>query len=214
MTLLATVTETAAINWHSFFFLLFSLLTCGFALAVLLTNNIVRAAFYLILSLGATAGLFFVAGAVFVGAMQIMVYVGGTLILLLFGVMLTAKNRFVNMRTNSGEWIAAMVLGAALLLLLVYVAVNVKQPTTVAKGKPLPAVKAITKSIITETTDDQTVDIKEKEITPVGRLGLGLLSDYLLPFELISVHLLVVLVGAAYLARTIHKKKKPMGDKQ
>jgi len=36
---------------------------------------------------------------------------------------------------------------------------------------------------------------------PVGQIGLALLSEYLLPFELISVHLLVVLIGAAYLAR-------------
>ena len=40
-------------NWHSFFFLLFALVTCGFALAVVLTSNIVRMAFYLVLSLGA-----------------------------------------------------------------------------------------------------------------------------------------------------------------
>jgi NADH:ubiquinone oxidoreductase subunit 6 (subunit J) len=43
-------------------------------------------AFYLVRSLAATAGLFFLAGADFVGAMQIMIYVGGTLVLLFFGV--------------------------------------------------------------------------------------------------------------------------------
>ena len=48
-------------------------------------------AFYLVISLGATAGLFFLAGAHFVGAMQIMIYVGGTVVLLIFGVMLTAQ---------------------------------------------------------------------------------------------------------------------------
>ena len=53
----------AAINWHSFFFLCFALLTCVFAVAVVLTANVVRMAFYLVLSLGATAGLFFLAGA-------------------------------------------------------------------------------------------------------------------------------------------------------
>ena len=50
-------------------------------------------AFYLVLSLAATAGLFFLAGADFVGAMQLMIYVGGTLVLLIFGVMLTAQER-------------------------------------------------------------------------------------------------------------------------
>jgi NADH-quinone oxidoreductase subunit J len=78
------------INWHSFFFFLFALVSCAFAVMVVLTANIVRMAFYLTISLGATAGLFFLAGADFVGAMQLMIYVGGTLVLLVFGVMLTA----------------------------------------------------------------------------------------------------------------------------
>ena len=64
---------------------------CAFAVAVVISPNIVRMAFYLVLSLAATAGLFFLAGADFVGAMQIMIYVGGTLVLLVFGVMLTSQ---------------------------------------------------------------------------------------------------------------------------
>ena len=77
----------AATDWYAFVFLLFALLACVFAAAVLFTSNIVRMAFYLTLSLGATAGLFFLAGAEFIGAMQLMIYVGGTLVLLIFGVM-------------------------------------------------------------------------------------------------------------------------------
>ena len=50
-----------AINWHSFFFLLSGGLACGFALAVLLSTNVVRMAAFLIASLTATAGLFFLA---------------------------------------------------------------------------------------------------------------------------------------------------------
>ena len=62
--------------------------------------NIVRMAFYLVLSLAATAGLFFLAGADFVGAMQLLIYVGGTLVLLVFGVMLTSQDRFISMKTS------------------------------------------------------------------------------------------------------------------
>ena len=91
------------INWHSFFFLLFALIACGFAVAVVVSTNIVRMAFYLMLSLAATAGLFFLAGAEFVGAMQLLIYVGGTLVLLIFGVMLTAQARFISMKTSRGE---------------------------------------------------------------------------------------------------------------
>src|SRR3954470_12854834 len=97
----------APIYWPSFFFLLFAGIACAFAVAVVITPNIVRMAFYLVLSLAATAGLFFLAGADFVGAMQIMIYVGGTLVLLVFGVMLTSQDRFISMRTSTFElWMA------------------------------------------------------------------------------------------------------------
>ena len=82
-------------------------------------------AFYLVLSLAATAGLFFLAGADFVGAMQLLIYVGGTLVLLVFGVMLTSQDRFISMKTSREElWIAALV-GACLLVVLVWAAVSV-----------------------------------------------------------------------------------------
>ncbi|MDA7950132.1 MAG: NADH-quinone oxidoreductase subunit J [Pirellulaceae bacterium] len=81
----------ASVDWHSFFFLLFGLLACGFATGIILSNDIVRMAVYLVGTLGAVAGLFFLAGAHFVGAVQLMVYVGGTVVLLLFGVMLTSQ---------------------------------------------------------------------------------------------------------------------------
>src|ERR1700757_2815752 len=108
----------SAINWHTFFFLLFALSACAFALMVVVSANIVRMAFYLLVSLGATAGLFFLAGADFVGAMQLMIYVGGTLVLLVFGVMLTAQGPFVSLRTRGGEWIIAAILGGSLFVVL------------------------------------------------------------------------------------------------
>src|SRR5215475_2132086 len=102
-------------NWHTIFFLLFALFACGFALAVVFSSNIVRMAFYLVLSLGATAGLFFLAGADFIGSMQLLIYVGGTLVLLVFGVMLTSQDRFISMRTSRGEMLIALLVGASLL---------------------------------------------------------------------------------------------------
>src|SRR5690606_5003804 len=82
-------------------------------------------AFYLILSLGATAGLFFLAGADFVGAMQILIYVGGTLVLLVFGVMLTAQSPFISIKTRGGDWVLAAIVGGSLLALLVQAAFSV-----------------------------------------------------------------------------------------
>jgi NADH:ubiquinone oxidoreductase subunit 6 (subunit J) len=181
------------IYWPSFFFLLFAGIACAFAVAVVITPNVVRMAFYLVLSLAATAGLFFLAGADFVGAMQIMIYVGGTLVLLVFGVMLTSQDRFVSMKTNNFElWMAAGV-GLCLFVLLVYAARSVPEwrGLTIDQANAVPL----------QTT-----------ATP---LGMGLLgarvdapdrSGYLLVFEIVSVHLLVVLIGAAYLARARRRR--------
>src|SRR5258708_26246290 len=115
----------ADVYWPTLFFWLFAILSCGFALAVLFSSNIVHMALYLVLSLGSTAGLFFLAGADFVGAMQLMIYVGGTLVLLVFGVMLTAKGPFISMKTGGGDWILAVLLSGCLLALLVPAAFSV-----------------------------------------------------------------------------------------
>jgi len=70
-------------------FLLFTLLTLGSAVAILLTRNVMYAAFFLLLTLLGVAGLFVLAGADFLAVAQIMIYVGGVLVLIMFGVMLT-----------------------------------------------------------------------------------------------------------------------------
>ena len=129
----------AALNWHSFFFLLFAAVACACAIAVVLADNVVRMALYLVLSLGATAGLFFLAGAEFVGAMQLMIYVGGTLVLLVFGVMLTAQAPFVAIKTTTSDRVLAGVVGAALLAVLLQSAFSVpawRQPAAGAVAAP------------------------------------------------------------------------------
>lgn len=183
-----------AINWNSFFFLLFSLVSCVFAVAVVVSSNVVRMAFYLVLSLGATAGLFFLAGADFVGAMQLMIYVGGTLVLLIFGVMLTAKGPFISMKTSAGEWVLGAMVGGALLVVLVGAATRVAA-WNIAYEPPNQV--PVTATRLGMALSGVRVDQLDEQ-DPVQRAGM---SGYLLPFEIVSVHLLVVLVGAAYLAR-------------
>jgi NADH-quinone oxidoreductase subunit J len=211
-----------AINWHSFIFLVFSLLACGFALAVVFTSNVVRMAFYLVLSLGATAGLFFLAGADFVGAMQILIYVGGTLVLLVFGVMLTAQGPFISMKTAGGEWILTALVGGSLLAVLLPTAFKIADWNRgVATGQ-----RAGDKGQGAQAEVAPGVDSLPQAQPTATRIGLGLLgarvdrlddpqgrdrgvlSGYLLPFEIVSVHLLVVLIGAAYLARA-KKRLRP-----
>src|SRR5437660_9314365 len=84
------------------------------SLLVVVTQNIVRSATYLLFTLGGTAGVFFLLGADFVGATQLLVYVGGTLVLVVFGVMLTAQGPFITMKTGAAEWAMAAVVGLLL----------------------------------------------------------------------------------------------------
>ena len=190
-----------AYSWGDFYFILFAGIACIFAVAVLLTSNVVRMAFYLIISLGATAGLFFLAGAEFVGAMQLMIYVGGTLVLLIFGVMLTAQSRFISMKTHPRDWLLAVIVGGSLLMLLLTAAFRV--PEWHSEQQVQAAVSQL------EMADSKTA-------TPLGLALTGVrvdkldqadeqlkqgMSGYLLPFVIVSIHLLVVLIGAAYMAR-------------
>jgi NADH-quinone oxidoreductase subunit J len=196
----------AGIDVQAILFWIMAILVCGFALAVTLTGNIVRMAFYLILSLGAVAGLFFLVGADFVGTMQLMIYVGGTLVLLAFGVMLTARGPFVKMRTSGGSWILAALVGGTLLYVLVQAAISVEDwagprltdpPATIAAA---PTAGPIGLSLLGVRVDQLQ--------QPSAQLRGGM-SGYLLPFEIISIHLVVVLVGAAYLARARKRPENP-----
>ena len=143
------------------------------------------------------------AGAKFLGAMQIMIYVGGTLVLLIFGVMLTAQASYVSMKTSGAEWIAGLVVGGGMLLMLLQGAIAVDdwtqprddQATVVAAD--IETASSIGAALINVRVD--ALDEEDATIHP----GL---SGYLLPFEIISIHLLIVLIGAAFLARA---KRRP-----
>jgi NADH-quinone oxidoreductase subunit J len=196
-----------AVNLHSLFFLLLAAVACAFAVAVVVSGNIVRMACYLIVSLAAVAGLFFTAGADFLGAVQIMVYVGGTMVLLVFGVMLTARGPFVSMKTGAAQWLLAIVAGSALLAMLLQAAFSIPgwskpaadqyQTASVAPnntGSPTENIGLALMGVRTDRLNDK-VDDKGNAVQRAG------MSGYLLPFEIISIHLVVVLIGAAYLAR-------------
>lgn len=220
-----------AVNWHSVFFFLFAAIACLFGAMVLVSSNVVRMAFYLVISLAATSGLFFLAGSEFLGAMQIMIYVGGTLVLLIFGVMLTAQESFISMKTRAGEWILGIIVGASLLLLLVSSATSVT-----SWRSPHPELVAYTTSVESaeriasdpsksdaeraagwKSVHRPQIDPHEQDTAQMGFAFTGLRVDgsdqlsptlrggqsgYLLAFQAVGVHLLVVLVGAAYLSRT------------
>ncbi len=209
----------------AFFFYFLAAMTALCALAVVVTDNIVRAAAWLLFTLAGVAGILFLLGAEFVGATQLLVYVGGTLVLVVFGVMLTAQGPFISMKTSAAELALSTLVGLVLFGTLATAIYSKKEES----GRP-DIVKRSHPATLTKDEADNVV-AAGKELTPTTTLGLSLLgvkeatlagditSDpakartkrtpmaYLLPFEIVSVHLLVVLIGAAYLARAKRRKK-------
>jgi len=154
-------------------FYVFAATVLGSGLAICISTNIVRMAVYLFVTLSGVAVMFFLLLANFIGVIQLIVYAGGTLILLIFGVMLTSKSPWVRFDVKRGELIAAGVVCTVLAVALLTVVVGANWPT-----------------------NDTAV-----EGASVADFGKALMTTYLVPFEAISVLLLVVMIGAALLAR-------------
>lgn len=160
----------------------FVLLTAGAAFTLALSKNIVYAAFLLFVVLLGVAGLYVFAGAEFLAVSQVIVYVGGTLIVVIFGVMLTAKMRELKPQTEIVNIVPGALLGLGMLLALLFV--------------------------IRESGVAQAVGPALEAADNPRAIGIATLTDYLLPFELISVLLLTVLIGAAYLGRRLKIEKE------
>jgi NADH-quinone oxidoreductase subunit J len=186
-----------------------ALLTGICAIGVVVTQNIVRSATWLLFTLAGTSAVFFLLGADFVGATQLLVYVGGTLVLVVFGVMLTAQGPFVNLKAGAAEWAFTAIVGIMLLgVLTVTLAVWQPAPAPVSELMTDPA-----GSLSGAALGQSFLGIKE--VTPEAKLtGLPkpetaperTRMSYFLPFEIVSIHLLVVLIGAAYLARAKRRR--------
>lgn len=189
---------------------------CG--LATVISQNIVRAATWLLFTLAGTSGIFFLLGADLVGAIQLLVYVGGTLILVVFGVMLTAQGPFVNMKASGAEWAISVAAGALLLAILVIGLLPLQHGPLGPADPKEPVVAFAPKGRLGDNPGNSPYSM----VIGQGFLGVGvgpahneqkvgkprvIRTHYLLPFEIVSVHLLVVLIGAAYLARAKRRRE-------
>ena len=156
-------------------FLILSAVIVSGSLAVVLLENIVYSAFLLGGVFMAVAGLYLLLNASFVAAAQVLVYVGAVNVLILFAIMLVNKREKLNpiegLKTR--KLISGGVCGGLLILLL-------RVSVTTKWNIPGPT------SIGDEATE---------------RIGEHLFTDYLLPFELASILLLMAMIGAIVLAR-------------
>ena len=139
------------------------------ALAVVLHRNTVHSSLFLGLSLAGVAGLFASLGADFLFAAQIMVYVSGIAVLVMFVVMLLGRASDLNLRQVNEFWMAALLICGIASAGLMKIARSFSG--TVCSVAPTPGTRVI------------------------GKLFLG---EYLLPFELVSLVLLAALLGAVF----------------
>ncbi len=217
-------------DFATFLFYVLAAVTGVSAVAVVVTQNIVRAAAWLLFALAGTAGVFFLLGAAFVGATQLLVYVGGTLVLVVFGVMLTARGPFINLRVGAVEWAVAAAVGLVLFGVLSVAVWPATPPryfsekdacrdlaNSITLGQALLGVETATPWLRERTPEDppppRTVTVESAgDLMPLTVTAFEkprARMAYLLPFEIVSVHLLVVLIGAAYLARAKRRRTTP-----
>lgn len=170
-------------------FYLMSFIALTSALYVAATKNLVRSIFMFFITLFALAGLYVLALADFVAITQVVIYVGGILVLIVFAFMLSGRETLNTLGQQAGRFISIRKLPALLLAaLFLIVLIN----------------------MITAADADHLIWIKnsmqlKNDIQPnaamTENIGVNLMTRYLLPFEAISVLLMVALIGAAHLSR-------------
>lgn len=160
-------------NIYDLVFYLFAIITLVSAIFVVTSKNIVHSAFNLLFTFFGVAGIYALLGADFIAVVQLLVYVGGILILLLFGVMLT--NRITNVDLKTGT---------------IHIV-----PAAIGVGMLWGALAAIAYKTNWVKVDSQLPN------STAPFLGKLLITDYVLVFELLGILLLIALIGAASIAR-------------
>jgi len=158
---------------YDLIFYLFAAVTLVSAFFVVTSRNIVHAAFYLLFTFFGVAGIYVMLGADFVAIVQLIVYVGGILILLIFGVMLTNKITEVDIKTGTLHTL----------------------PAAIGVGLFTGIVGAVILN-----TEWKVVD-SELPNSTLSAIGNSLITEYVVVFELLGILLLVALIGAASMAR-------------
>lgn len=145
----------------------------GSALAVVLTKNLFHSVLWLALSLVSTAGIFLLLDAEFLAAVQVLLYAGGVITVVVFAIVVTEKLVGEKISHTSKRLLGGAVASAGVFAMVA----NVIQRAGLDKMRP-------------ELTADLTHSI-----------GMSLLTKFLLPFELLGVLLLAGLIAASYFAR-------------
>lgn len=170
-------------------FYILALLAITSGIYVVTSQHLVRSVFMFFVTLLAVAGLYVFALADFIALTQIVIYVGGVLVLLLFVFMLSSKNSLENLdglkrEALSENRLPGTVICLAFLGIIIYTIFQVDFNNL--------------NWIVLAYQEGNVKSVSEENIT---NIGVNLMSKYLLPFELVSILLMMTLIGAAHLAR-------------
>jgi NADH-quinone oxidoreductase subunit J len=154
-------------------FYFFAVLTVGSAAVVVFSRSLIYSIFGLLFTFFGVAALYVFLGADFLAATQMVIYVGGVLVLLLFGVMLTHKLYNLDLKTETFQFVPALLLIVAIFGVLL---LAMTRATWFSGGVRAP----------------------EPTTAEIGKMFM---REYILPFEVASVFLLVALIGAAMIVR-------------
>lgn len=161
-------------------FYIFAVVAVVSAILVITQRNVVHSAMFLAATLLAVAGIFLTLHAEFLAGVQVIVYVGGILVLFVFVIMLIALNRTASERQFNRQWTLALLTAGILIVEFAYVIFKGKDSLVLLPLVAPPAIPAVGNSQL---------------------VGTALYTTYLLPFEIASILLLVAIVGAVVLSK-------------
>lgn len=195
-------------GWESVFFWIFSIAAILAGLLTVMARNAVHSALFLISSLVSIAALFILLGAEFIAGVQILVYVGGVMVLFLFVIMLVnvaAEERGTAAIFNRPPQVGAALIFSLLLVLGLLFAINRGyqglQKRDAAKIEQAAQNREAQQADLATSATGVSRLTKETE-----RVGTSLYTYAALPFEIASVLLLVAIVGSVMLARTLKQE--------
>ena len=168
-------------NLYSITFYLFGFLAGVAALALTFSKNVFYSAIYVMICLLSLAGIYVLAFAEFVAVTQILVYAGGVMVVIVFGIMLTAKLGTKPLEVTHSNVFTGLVVSIPLFLVLCFF-------------------------IFEEKFVLNEVSPIEENPKAIERIGINLMTEYVLAFEVAGILLLITLIGAAVIAS--HKIKE------
>ena len=197
-------------GWESVFFWIFSIAAILAGLLTVMARNAVHSALFLISSLVSVAALFILLGAEFIAGVQILVYVGGVMVLFLFVIMLVnvgAEEEGTSAIFNGTPQVAAALVFSLLLVLGLLWAIN--QGFGKGSGSPAQKEKA-QQAEQTRAAQAQSFPLGATHVSRLTketeRVGGSLYTYASLPFEIASLLLLVAIIGSVMLARTLKQE--------